>query len=72
MALVVVTGLGAVAPNGEIQIDAVGFKGTDCEKATRFLEEALVRVAEFTMKNWPDRPEADSTRASTTPGLRGR
>ena len=26
---------------GEIQIDAVGFKGPDCEKATEFLEEAL-------------------------------
>ena len=26
---------------GEIQIDAVGFKGADCEMATRFLEEAL-------------------------------
>ncbi len=30
-----------VAPGGEIQIDAVGFKGPDCEKATKFLEEAL-------------------------------
>ena len=30
-----------VSPTGEIQIDAVGFKGADCEKATRFLEEAL-------------------------------
>ena len=26
---------------GEIQIDAVGFKGPDCEKATEFLEDAL-------------------------------
>ncbi len=30
-----------VSPTGEIQIDAVGFKGADCEQATRFLEEAL-------------------------------
>jgi hypothetical protein len=30
-----------VSSNGEIQIDAVGFKGADCERATRFLEEAL-------------------------------
>ena len=30
-----------VSPSGEIQIDAVGFKGADCEHATRFLEEAL-------------------------------
>jgi len=30
--------------SGEIQIDAVGFKGADCEQATRFLEEALGSV----------------------------
>jgi hypothetical protein len=30
-----------VSPVGDIQIDAVGFKGADCEQATRFLEEAL-------------------------------
>ena len=30
-----------IGPTGEIQIDAVGFKGPDCEQATRFLEEAL-------------------------------
>ena len=30
-----------IAPTGEIQIDAVGFKRPDCERATRFLEEAL-------------------------------
>jgi hypothetical protein len=30
-----------IAPTGEIQIDAVGFKGADCEQATKFLEEAL-------------------------------
>ena len=30
-----------VSPAGEIKIDAVGFKGADCEKATAFLEAAL-------------------------------
>jgi len=30
-----------VSPIGDITIDAVGFKGADCEKATRFLEETL-------------------------------
>ena len=30
-----------IGTTGEIQIDALGFKGPDCEKATRFLEEAL-------------------------------
>ena len=30
-----------VSPTGDIAIEGVGFKGADCEKATRFLEEAL-------------------------------
>jgi len=30
-----------VSPMGDISIDAVGFKGPDCEQATKFLEEAL-------------------------------
>ena len=30
-----------VGTTGEIQMDAVGFNGADCEKATAFLEEAL-------------------------------
>ncbi len=30
-----------VSPQGQVQIDAVGFKGPDCELATFFLEEAL-------------------------------
>ncbi len=33
-----------ISPSGEIQIDAIGFKGPDCEQATRFLEEALGAV----------------------------
>ena len=35
-----------IGPSGELQIDAVGFKGPDCEKATQFLEEALGTVAQ--------------------------
>jgi hypothetical protein len=30
-----------VSPQGDISIDALGFKGPDCEKATRAMEEAL-------------------------------
>jgi hypothetical protein len=30
-----------VSLTGDIVIEAVGFKGADCEAATRFLEEAL-------------------------------
>ena len=31
-------------PNGEVIIEGVGFKGSSCEKATRYLEEALGTV----------------------------
>lgn len=30
-----------VSTAGEIVINAIGFKGADCEQATRFLEQAL-------------------------------
>ena len=30
-----------ITPQGQVQIDAMGFKGPDCELATAFLEEAL-------------------------------
>ena len=33
-----------VDTGGGIKIDAVGFKGADCEKATAFLEKALGSV----------------------------
>lgn len=30
-----------VASDGQLKIEAVGFAGADCEKATTFLEQAL-------------------------------
>ena len=30
-----------VQPDGQIAIEAMGFAGADCEKATAFLEQAL-------------------------------
>ena len=33
-----------VSTTGEIKIDAVGFKGADCDHATKYLEEALGTV----------------------------
>ncbi len=33
-----------IQPSGELKIDAVGFAGVDCEKATAFLEQALGQV----------------------------
>lgn len=49
-----------VSPNGEIQIDAVGFKGADCDRATRFLEEALGVVSNRAKK--PEYHASTSTR----------
>lgn len=34
-----------VMPDGQLVIDAIGFKGPACDKATRFLEEALGQIA---------------------------
>ena len=33
-----------IAPTGEVTIDAVGFHGVQCEKATAFLEQALGKI----------------------------
>jgi hypothetical protein len=49
-----------IQPNGELQIDAVGFKGPDCEKATQFLEQALGVVAQKRKK-----PEYDQQTKKT-------
>lgn len=49
-----------VQPSGEITIDAVGFKGADCEQATRYLEEALGVVG-----NKQKKPEYHQKRTST-------
>lgn len=35
---------------GEVKIEAFGFKGNSCEKATEFLEKALGQVTDFTHK----------------------
>jgi hypothetical protein len=39
-----------VSPSGDIKIDAIGFKGADCEQATRYLEEALGVVGDRVKK----------------------
>ena len=49
-----------VSPIGDISIDAVGFKGPDCEKATRFLEEALGVVGQKIKK--PEYHQRSTTR----------
>ena len=39
-----------VSPIGDITIEAVAFKGADCEQATRYLEETLGAVVTRTKK----------------------
>ena len=46
--------------DGSLVIDAIGFKGSECEKATRFLEEALGQIA--TRQRKPAYDERNKTR----------
>jgi hypothetical protein len=39
-----------VSPTGEITIEAVAFKGADCEQATKYLEDALGAITTRTKK----------------------
>ncbi len=48
-----------VSPMGDIAIDAIGFKGADCEQATQFLEEALGQVTGKSRK--PEYLQANAT-----------
>jgi hypothetical protein len=50
-----------VSPAGEVSINAVGFKGTDCEHASRFLEEALGVVTQKETK--PEFYQQNKTKA---------
>jgi hypothetical protein len=50
-----------VSASGEIQIDAVGFKGPDCDQATKFLEEALGVVGQKIKK--PEYHQRSTTRS---------
>jgi hypothetical protein len=34
-----------IEPNGELRIEAMGYHGPDCAKATAFLETALGKIA---------------------------
>lgn len=34
-----------VGPDGSLKIEAMGFKGSDCERATAFLEKALGQIS---------------------------
>ena len=49
-----------VSPHGDISIDAVNFKGADCEAATRFLEEALGTAGD--RKRKPEYHQRQTTR----------
>jgi hypothetical protein len=55
-----------VSPAGEVSIDAVGFKGADCEKATAYLEKALGVVGSKTKK--PEYTQRSHTQAAQKVG----
>ena len=37
-------------PEGEVVVEALGFKGTSCKEATKFLEEALGKTVDVKRK----------------------
>ena len=39
-----------ISPDGQINIEAVGFQGADCEQATAFLEKSLGKLNKRTRK----------------------
>ena len=47
------------SPDGTVDADAVGFTGVDCEKATKFIEEALGTKSSSKAK--PERYAKNST-----------
>ena len=49
-----------IEPDGQIKIDAIGFKGADCDQATRYLEEALGVIGQKQKK-----PEYHQRRSNT-------
>ena len=53
-----------VSPTGEFTIEGVGFKGSDCEQATQFLEAAL-GVVNSKVKKPEFHQQARSTRQQT-------
>ncbi len=56
-----------IQPDGSLKIDAVGFTGSDCEKATAFLEDALGQTASRQRK-----PEYNNTTRRTVVQKAGR
>ena len=55
-----------ISSSGEVQIDAVGFQGTDCEQATQFLEQAVGLTAEKQRK--PEFHQTNHTKANQKVG----
>ena len=39
-----------IGPDGGLKIEALGYKGADCERATAFLEKALGRISNRSKK----------------------
>lgn len=52
-----------IGPQGEIKIEAQCFQGADCEKATKFLEDALGKPSDRSRKPEYYRAEHGKVRA---------
>ena len=56
-----------ITPAGQLTINAAGFAGLDCEKATAFLEQALGAVAQKQRK--PERYRSVTRRQNQKVGV---
>jgi uncharacterized glyoxalase superfamily protein PhnB len=55
-----------VQPDGSLKIEALGFQGADCEKATAFLEKALGTT--LTRKRKAERYQATAAKSTQKVG----
>ena len=56
-----------VQPDGSLKIEALGFTGADCEKATAFLEKALGTA--LTRKQKAERYQATAVKSMQKVGI---
>jgi len=58
-------------PDGEIEIEAIGYKGKGCKEATKFLEDLLGEVTNLEEKaEWWQRNGAEVRRVRKKYGIR--
>lgn len=61
-----------IGPNGEVIVEAHGFKGKECKEATKFLEDALGKAGDIKKKAEWYLQNSTSLRRQRKLGVNGR